>query len=52
MVIIDADRAVPSRLTCRQHRAEAQRSGLSGSITALPKRSHAILDISRKSKSA
>ena len=51
MVIIDADRVAPSRAPGRQHRAEAQRSGLSASIPALPDGGRAIADISRKSKS-
>ncbi|MEI9412243.1 hypothetical protein [Mesorhizobium salmacidum] len=51
MVIIDADGAAFSRLPCRQHRAEAQRSRLSASIPALHGDGRAIADISRKSKS-
>ncbi|TPI32392.1 hypothetical protein FJW08_07995 [Mesorhizobium sp. B3-2-1] len=51
MVIVDADGAAFSRLPCRQHRAEAQRSRLSASIPALPGDGRAIADISRKSKS-
>ena len=51
MVIIDADRAAPSRLTCRQHRAEAQRSGLSAFTPALPDAGRAIADICRNPKS-
>ena len=51
MVMIDADRAAPSRRPSRQHRAEAQRSGLSAFIPALPDGGRAIADICRKSKS-
>lgn len=51
MVIIDADRAASSRPPCRQHRAEAQRSGPSTTMPALPGGDHAIPDISRNSKS-
>jgi hypothetical protein len=51
MVIIAAYRVVTSRLPGRLNRAEAQRSGLSASITPLPGHGRAIADISRKSKS-
>jgi hypothetical protein len=50
-VIINADRAAPSRVPGRQHRLEAQRSGLSASISALLGDVSAIADISRRSKS-
>ncbi|TJV54716.1 MAG: hypothetical protein E5X80_34450, partial [Mesorhizobium sp.] len=36
MVIIDADSAAPSRVPGRQHRLEAQRSGLSASNPPSP----------------
>ncbi|WP_292427386.1 hypothetical protein [Mesorhizobium sp.] len=49
--MIDADKAAPSRRPSRQHRAEAQRSGLSAFIPALPDGGRAIADICRKSKS-
>lgn len=49
--IIDTVRAAPSRPPSRQHRAEAQRSGLSALTPALPDGGRAIPDISRKSKS-
>jgi hypothetical protein len=49
--IIDADRAASNRAPGRQYRAEAQRSGLSASIAALPGGGRAIAEISRKSKS-
>ena len=51
MVIIDADRGASGRAPSRQHRAEAQRSGLSASIPALPGGGRAIADISRNPKS-
>ena len=51
MVIIDADRAASSRAPSRQHRAQAQRSGLSAFIPELPDGGRAIADICRKSKS-
>jgi hypothetical protein len=51
MAIIDVDRVATSGVPGRQHRAEAQRSGLSPSMPALPGSGHAIPDISRKSKS-
>ena len=51
MVIIDAERAASSRAPGRQHPAEAQRSGLSASMPALPDGGHAIPDISRNPKS-
>ncbi|TPL23599.1 hypothetical protein FJ945_16980 [Mesorhizobium sp. B2-4-9] len=50
-VIFNADRAVPSSVPGRQHRLEAQRSGPSASISALPGDVPAIADISRRSKS-
>lgn len=51
MGIIEIDRATTSRVPGRQHRAEAQRSGLSASIVVLPDGGRAIADISRNSKS-
>ena len=51
IVIIEADRAAPSRAPEREHRAEAQTSGLSASIAVLADGGRAIADISRKSKS-
>lgn len=51
MVIIDSDRAAPSRPPSRQYRAEAQRSGLSAFTPELPDGGRAIADISCKSKS-
>lgn len=51
MVIIGSDRAAPSRPPSRQHRAEAQRSGLSAFIPALPDGGRAIADICRNPKS-
>ncbi|WP_292469803.1 hypothetical protein [Mesorhizobium sp.] len=51
MVIIDADSAAPSRVPGRQHRLEAQRSGLSASNPPSPDDGRAIADSSRKSKS-
>ncbi|YBV93947.1 hypothetical protein M1D80_00965 (plasmid) [Phyllobacteriaceae bacterium JZ32] len=51
MVIIDADRTVPSHPPGREHRAEAQQSGLSASIAALPDDGRAIADVSQNSKS-
>jgi hypothetical protein len=51
MVITETERSAPSRSSCRQYRAEAQRSGLSAFIPALPSLGRAIADISRKSKS-
>jgi len=51
MVTTDAEGAASGRATGRQHRLEAQRSGLSASIAALPCSGRAIADISRKSKS-
>ncbi|MEI9406735.1 hypothetical protein [Mesorhizobium argentiipisi] len=51
MVIINADRAVASRVPGRQHRLEAHRSDLSASNSALLGEVSAIADISRKSKS-
>lgn len=51
MVIIDADRTVPSHPPGREHRAEAQQSGLSASIAALPDDGRAIANVSQNSKS-
>ncbi|TPL23412.1 hypothetical protein FJ945_16015 [Mesorhizobium sp. B2-4-9] len=51
MVIIDADRAAPSRPPSRQHRAEAQRSGLSAFTPELPDSGRAIADTRRNPKS-
>ncbi|CAH2397587.1 conserved hypothetical protein [Mesorhizobium escarrei] len=51
IVIIGVDRVATSRVPGRQHRAEAQRSGLSPSMPALPSGGHAIPDISRNPKS-
>ena len=51
MVIIDADRAELSRPPFRQHRAEAQRSGLSAFTPELPDGGRAIADICRNPKS-
>lgn len=51
MVIIAADRVATSRAPGRLYRADAQRSGLSASITPLPDGGRAIADISRRSKS-
>jgi hypothetical protein len=51
MVIINADRAAASRPPSRQHRAQAQRSGLSASTPELPDTGRIIADICRKSKS-
>ena len=51
MMIIEGYTAAPSRLPGRHHRAEAQRSGLSASISALADDGYAIADISRRSKS-
>ena len=51
IMTIDAKRAASGRATGRQHHLEAQRSGLSASIAALPCSSRAIADISHKSKS-
>ncbi|TPM07356.1 hypothetical protein FJ940_11840 [Mesorhizobium sp. B2-3-7] len=51
MMIIDSDRAAPSRPPSRQHRAQAQRSSPSASNPPLPGGDRAIADISRKSKS-
>jgi hypothetical protein len=50
-VIIEAGRAAKSRAPGRQHRAEAQRSGLTAFTPALPDGGRAIADISRDSKS-
>jgi hypothetical protein len=51
MVIINADRAAPSRPPSRQHRAQAQRSGLSASIVVLPDDGRAIDHTSGNPKS-
>ncbi|RWB14349.1 MAG: hypothetical protein EOQ40_30425 [Mesorhizobium sp.] len=51
MVIINADRAAPSRLPSRQHHAQAQRCGPSAFTPELPDTGRAIADSSRKSKS-
>ncbi|QKC77884.1 hypothetical protein EB233_22265 [Mesorhizobium erdmanii] len=51
MVIINADTAAPSRVPGGPYPMEAQRSGLSASISALPGDAPAIADISRRSKS-
>ncbi|TIL57385.1 MAG: hypothetical protein E5Y79_25255 [Mesorhizobium sp.] len=51
MVIIDSDRAAPSRPPFGQHRAEAQRSGLSAFTQELLDGGRAIADISRNPKS-
>jgi len=51
MVIINADRAAPSRPPPRQHRTQVQRSGLSAFTPELPDTGRAIADICRKSKS-
>ncbi|TRC98285.1 hypothetical protein FJV76_13240 [Mesorhizobium sp. WSM4303] len=51
LVIIGSDRAAPSRQPSRQHRAAAQRSGLSASIPELPGGGRAIADICRNPKS-
>ncbi|PBB69340.1 hypothetical protein CK228_08685 [Mesorhizobium sp. WSM4312] len=50
-VIIDADTAAPSRVPGRQHRLEAQRSGLSASNPPSPGDGRAIADICRNPKS-
>ncbi|TPI32716.1 hypothetical protein FJ414_21410 [Mesorhizobium sp. B3-1-6] len=49
MVMIDSDRAAPGRPPSRQHRAEAQRSGLSVFTPEFPGR--AIADICQNPKS-
>ena len=51
MVIADADRRASGPALGRQHRAEAQRSGLSASIAALPDGGRAIADICLNPKS-
>ena len=51
MVIIAADRVATSRVSGRLNRADAQRRGLSASITPLPGRCRAIVDMSRRLKS-
>jgi len=50
-VIINADRASPSRPPSQQNRAQAQRSSLSAFTPELPDTGRAIADICRKSKS-
>jgi hypothetical protein len=50
-VLIEADKAVSSRMRGRQYRAQAQQSGLSASIPALPDSGRAIADTSRNPKS-
>jgi hypothetical protein len=51
VVIIESEREASGRPPSRQHRAEAQRSGLSASNPPSPDGGRAIADISRKSKS-
>ena len=51
MVTIAADSVATSLVQDRLDRAEAQRSGLSASIPALPSGGRAIADIDRRSKS-
>ena len=51
MVTTDAERRASGPAPGRQDRAEAQQSGLSASIPALPGGGRAIADTSRKSKS-
>ncbi|MGO4839396.1 hypothetical protein AB4144_44840, partial [Rhizobiaceae sp. 2RAB30] len=51
MVIADVDRRAAGSAPGRQHRAEAQRSGLPASIFALPGGGRAIADTSHRSKS-
>ena len=51
MVIINADRAAPSRPPSPQHRAQAQRSGLSAFTPELPDGGRAVADICRNPKS-
>lgn len=49
--IADADMPPSGPVSSRQHRAKAQRSGLSASTSVLPSGGHAIADIGRSSKS-
>ena len=51
MVIINADRAAPSRPPSPQHRAQAQRSGLSAFTPERPDGGRAVADICRNPKS-
>jgi hypothetical protein len=51
VVIVGSDRAAPSRPPSRQHREEAQRSGLSAFTPDLPDGGRAIADIRRNPKS-
>ena len=51
MAIVDANKRLSGPTPGRQHRAEAQRNGLSASIPVLPSGDRAIADISRGSKS-
>lgn len=51
MVTVAANSVATSRVPGRQHRAEAQRSLLSSSTSALPSRDRAIADIGCSSKS-
>ncbi|PZV37165.1 hypothetical protein B5V02_17605 [Mesorhizobium kowhaii] len=51
IVIIDVDRAASDYAPSRRCRADAQRSGLSASIPALPAGSRAIADTGRNPKS-
>jgi hypothetical protein len=51
MVILNAEGVASGRRPSRQYRAEAQRSGLSASIPALPDGGRATADISRNPKS-
>ncbi|MDW6022176.1 hypothetical protein SAZ10_10435 [Mesorhizobium sp. BAC0120] len=51
MVILDAEGVASGRPPSRQYRTEAQRSGLSASIPALPDGGRAIDDTGRNPKS-
>ncbi len=51
MVIFVSDRAAPSRPPSRQHRTQAQRSGLSAFTPELPDTGRAIADICKNPKS-
>jgi hypothetical protein len=51
MLTIAADGVVTSRVPGRQYTAEAPRSGLSASTSALPSSGRAIADVGRSSKS-
>ena len=51
VVTVAADRPTPSNVRGRQYRAEAQRSGLSASTTALPTVGRAIANVGRSAKS-